>query len=130
MDFLAWRNAIEHSGDRIERLLYHSQLGMVQRNANRWLKLSQHIHLARFHFIQFSEGNERRVLRLKTLDKILNHLAGVESVLIQDPSVRKLPEWQSCLDQIRDTPSSAERRKVVLSLPEDHPLYTWLVDSI
>ena len=128
--FLDWRNGFEHSGDRIDRLLYHSQLELIRRNADRWLKLSQHIRLARFHFIKISEGNERKVFRLETLDKILNHLIVVESGLIQDPSARKIPGWQSCLEQIRDTPSSAERQKVVLSLPEDHPLYTWLVDSI
>ncbi len=128
--YLDWRNRIEHSDDRVERLLYHSQLGVTRQVSARLLKLSQQLRLARLLLNTLHETDQIETNKLRTLQQLLIHLEVFEKELIQVASARIIPTWQSILDQIRDTQTSAERRKVVLSLPGDHPLYTWLVDSI
>lgn len=129
MRFLAWRNEREHSGDRLERLLYQSQLETIRKFSTQLLRLSQHIRLARLCFSDLEESAHTKSNKLEALERILAHLGATESVLVKVPSDEKIPGWQAILKGIRDTPSTADRRKMVISLTEDHPLYTWLVDS-
>jgi hypothetical protein len=130
MQFLAWRKGFEHAKNPLERLVYHSQIEAIRQISAKLLRLSQHIRLARLCFSELGGKVRSNTSSLEALDKFLTHLDVIESILVQVPSARKIPGWQSTLEQIRDTPTSAERRKVVLSLTDDHPLYTWLVDSI
>lgn len=127
--FLAWRNGREHSSDPFERIFYHSQLALMHKISARQLFLFQHSRLAHLSFRELEKIRVQRAYQPALLDKILSHLSAIEAVLLQDSSEHKFPDWQAWLDQIRDTSSSTERKKVVLSLPVDHPLYIWLVDS-
>ncbi len=128
--FLDWRNRHEHSDDPFERIFYHCQLDLIRKISSRLLKLSQHIRLTKLRFTELGKANQVWAYRLKKMTGIFTHLEAIETELVQDASERQLPGWQSMVDQIRDTSSPEARRKVVLSLPANHPLYTWLVDSI
>ncbi|MFW5714611.1 MAG: hypothetical protein ACOCYU_08060, partial [Brevefilum sp.] len=127
--FLSWRNEQEQSDNRLERILYHSQLDPIRQISSRLLELSQHIRLIRLNFTELEQNQKERSQKMNTIDRILGHLAVIEDVLVQEPDLQKVPDWQSDLDRVRDTGTSEDRRKVVLSLSSDHPLYTWLVDS-
>lgn len=130
--FLTWRKEIEHTNDRIERILYHSQLDHIQKTSSKLLTLSQQTRLARLAFseLELNEGNTNSVRRLDVLARMLNHLLVIESKITSNTSVQKVPDWQKLVYQLRDTPTTEEQRMVVRSLSGNHPLYTWLVDVI
>jgi hypothetical protein len=128
--FLAWRRGMESSDDRLERILYQSQLWLIREISARLLKLSRHAHLARLCLSEISDVQLGNSSKLRSLERGLDHLVSVEGLLVRDSAARQIPDWLSPISQILDTPSSEDRRKVVLSLPGNHPLYAWLVDAI
>lgn len=130
-NFYDWRQDFEHTGDRVARLLYHSHLNIIHQISDCLLRLSNHIHQAKFSFTLLGDGNEvTPAMKIRSGENILDHLAAIEGILIPDPDHQRFPEWQTNYQDLFNTPSSEKRQQMVLSISDDHPLYSWLVQSI
>lgn len=129
--FLNWRGEFEHPDDPMQLILYHSQLEIVRKISSKFLALTQHIRLAKLHFKEFEQSNNLFLeYQLNAAEKLIADLGALELLLVPNPAAQRVARWQSGLEQIHHTSSLEERQKVVLSLPEDHPLLPWLVEAI
>lgn len=129
--FFEWRRAIEHSGDRVERLLYHSHLGLIRQISDMLLRLSQHSRQARLSFATLGQGDEVTLTtQIQAAENILDHLSAMESILVSETGDRRFPAWQEAFQKINEAKTNEKRREMALTLSDDHPLYAWLVQSV
>jgi len=127
---LNWRQSFEHSNDRVALLLYQSHLRLIRLVTDCLLKLTQHSRQAIFSFKILSKSEDMpSANKMNLFENILDHMGAIEELLISDFDERRFPGWQNALKQYRDTHDPEERREMVLSLPEEHPLYGWLIQS-
>ena len=128
--FLLWRQSMEHSQNRISQVVYHSYLGLVREITDQLLRLWQHVQQTNFRFKMLEKAREMKVkIQMSTIENILDHLAGIEEILIADENERRFPLWQQTIQKVRATSDPDQRRQIVLTTPEDHPMYTFLIQS-
>ncbi|MEA3327245.1 MAG: hypothetical protein U9R53_08040 [Chloroflexota bacterium] len=128
LGFYHWRQSLEHSDDRINRLLYHSHLDTVRQISTKWLRLSQHSHHARLSFgLLNKEEMYPSKTQIENLKDVLYHLGKMEDILNEPDDERCFPRWQTACNQILDAKTPEVRHQMVSSLPKDHPLFRWLV---
>jgi hypothetical protein len=128
--FIAWRRAYKETGDQVNQLLYHSHRDTIRQISQQFYKLSEHIRLAKLGFS--SPQNVDRVsprMQLQIGENILEHLGAIEDMLILEPEDRRFPEWHIAFREIFSGPSPLTSQQRILTLPENHPLYAWLVQS-
>jgi len=126
----SWRQAFEHSENRISQILYQSHLKLIREITDRLLLLWQHVQQASSRMIMLEKANDLRVNpRMTTIENITDHLGSVESLLICDEKARKYPSWQDVVSQLQSTSDPEERRQIVLVTPQDHPLVAFLIQS-
>ena len=129
--FFAWRHQMEHTDNRLRMVLYHSSQEKVRAISDTLLNLYQHIRLA---MIRFSAMESKSQLPFQTqsaeMESLLDHLTAIEDQLIHQPQERKFPDWQKAYEEILSAPTTQARQSLVVSLPENHPLSPWLVQSI
>ena len=129
--FLEWRRSFEHSGDRFYALLYHFDLERIRSISDDLLRLSQHSRQAHLNFSELSASEECPFETLmQTSSRLLNHLSKVEAVLVTSQADNRFAKWIDELKAIDDAKTLSERREMVFNMPNDHPLYAWLVQSL
>lgn len=129
--FFDWRQSYERYGNRVGRLLYHSHLNLINPISENLLRLSQDIRQAKLDYAVLVNGNEvSPAMQIKSAENLLDHLGAIESTLITEPDDRRFPEWQTNFQNLFDTLSTEKRQQMVLTFSDDHPLYTWLVQSV
>lgn len=130
-DFFEWRRSLEHHPDRVKFLLYHSQLKRIREISDTLLRLSQHSRQARLSFAELGKTQEVSLSsQLDTAENLLDHLSGLESLLIAEETERRFPAWHTAFQAVRTAKTQAARREATLALPSEHPLYAWLVQSV
>jgi hypothetical protein len=128
--FFAWRRAYKETGDQVSLLLYHSHRDTIRQISQLFYKLSEHIRLAKHGFSSLQDANEVSPrMQLQTGENILEHLGAIEEMLVTTPEDRYYPEWQVAFREIFAGPFPLTSQERILSLPENHPLYAWLVQS-
>jgi len=129
--FLEWRRSFEHTGDRFFALLYHFDLERIRSISDDLLRLSQHSRQANLSFSELSSGEELPFGTLMhTSSRLLNHLRKIEAVLVTSKEDTQFEKWIDELKAIDNAKTLSERREIVISMPNDHPLYAWLVQSM
>ncbi len=129
--FLEWRRSFEHTGDRFFALLYHFDLERIRSISDDLLRLSQHSRQANLSFSELSSGEELPFGTLMhTSSRLLNHLRKIEAVLVTSKEDTQFEKWIDELKAIDNAKTLSKRREIVISMPNDHPLYAWLVQSM
>ena len=128
--FFGWRSAYKKVGDRISQFLYHNHRDLIRQISQQFYKLSEHIRLAKLGFssLQTSEQVSARML-LQTGENILEHLGAIEEILVKSPEERRYPEWHIAFREVFSGNLPLTQGELILSLPENHPLFAWLVQS-
>lgn len=129
--FFQWRHEMETHPDRIKYLLYHSQLVRIRALSDILLKLSLHIHKARIS--QASLGNGNKVpfeIQLKYAENLLDHLSAIEEILVLTEEKRRFPTWRRSFQTVQAAETMDLKKVLALDLASDHPLYSWLVQSL
>jgi hypothetical protein len=130
-EFLEWRRSFEHTGDRFFALLYHFDLEDIRSISDDLLRLSQHLRQTHLSFSELNAGEELPFGTLmETSSRLLNHLSKVEAVLVTSKENKQFEKWIDELKAIDNAKSLSERREMVINMPNDHPLYAWLVQSM
>jgi len=130
-DFLEWRQALEHSSNQAERLLYHSSQNLVQEIAQQLLELTTHFRKSRISFTILDQENQSTLRgHTRTGENILEHLRAIEEILIKESDKMRFPDYQESFKRVIEAENARMRQQEVLSLSEDHPLYAWLVQSV
>jgi len=131
LQYITWRRSIEHSNDRLTRLFYHHDLGLVREISRKLLRLSQHSRQTLINFLLLKDtDNTSAIFQIQSMEKIMDHLCVIEALLTPEPELRVFPKWQKEFIQIRDAESTNVQQQMVLALPDDHPLYSWMVQSV
>lgn len=129
--FFQWRRSFENSEDPIATFLYHHNLDPIRQVSNLFIKLSQHIHQARLSLHALENAKKlATTIKFEAGDDLLEHMKAIEALLM--PSAKdqhQFPAWQAAFQEIISAESPEIRQKMVLSLPDDHPLTTWLYQS-
>jgi hypothetical protein len=129
--FLEWRRSFEHTGDRFFALLYHFDLEGIRSISDDLLRLSQHSRQAHLSFSELSSGEELPFGTLMhTSSRLLNHLSKIEAVLVTSKEDTQFEKWIDELKAIENAKTLSEWREMVINMPNDHPLYAWLVQSM
>ena len=128
--FIAWRRSIKEREDSISQLFYINQRDLLHQISQRFYKLSEHIRLMTLGFSAL-QGNQEISprMQLQTGENILEHLGAIEEILITAPEDRHFPEWYIAFRDIFTKNLHLTNQQMILSLPESHPLYAWLVQS-
>ena len=129
--FFQWRRETENSNGPISAFLYHNYLGSIRQVANLFFKLSQHIHQARLSLHTLENAKRlATTVKFEAGENLLEHLQAIEGLLLPSAEDQhKFPAWQAAFQEIIRAESPEVRQKMVLSLPDDHPLLTWLYHS-
>lgn len=129
--FFAWRHEMESSEDQTRYLLYHSQLAQIRALSDIFLKLSQHIRQARLSYGTLSQENDLPfTVQLRSAENLLDHMMALDSHLIPEENDRQFPNWRQAFEEVQSAETKDIRREKVLALSSEHPLYTWLVQSL
>ena len=128
LGFYRWRQSLEHSDDRINRLLYHCHLDTIRQISAQWLRLSQHSHHAKlsFGFLNIEEMYPSKT-QIENIKDVLYHLGRMEAILIKLDDAHCFSRWQMAFMKILDANTPEVRQQMLSSLPKEHPLYRWLV---
>ena len=128
LGFYRWRQSLEHSDDRINRLIYHCHLDTIRQISAQWLRLSQHSHHAKlsFGFLNIEEMYPSKT-QIENIKDVLYHLGRMEAILIKLDDEHCFSRWQMAFMKILDANTPEVRQQMLSSLPKEHPLYRWLV---
>ena len=129
--FFQWRRSFENSVDPISTFLYHQNLDPIRQVSNLLFDLSQHIHQARLSLHALENAKKlATTIKFEAGENLLEHLQLIEEILMpSNKDQHKFPTWQAVFQGIIGAESPEIRQKMVLSLPDDHPLLTWLYQS-
>lgn len=127
--FFEWRQSKERAADRVEHLLYHSQIGLIRQISDNLIELSEQSRQARLSFLSLVEKDEvAKPIQMREAQNLLYHLHKIENLLLPEPE-RCFSAWINTLNAIVEAETHQQQRELALALPEDHPLFTWLVQS-
>ncbi len=130
-DFFAWRNTLEHSDDPVTRLFYNNWLPDIRALSDNFLRLVQHVRQANISYSALSDADEvPLVVQIRAGENLMDHLTAMETLLVEDENERRFPVWLTAFKNISETVDLKERQELVLSTDHNHPLYTWLVQSV
>ena len=129
--FFHWRSDYENLKDHISTFLYHQHLTSIRKVSNLFFKLSQHIHQAQASLLTLENAKRlATTVKFEAGESLLGHLQEIEALLFPSNNDQyKFPAWQTAFQEIIQAASPEIRQKMVLSLPDDHPLLTWLYQT-
>ncbi len=129
--FFDWRHEMETCNDQTRYLLYNSQLSQIRTISDTLLRLSQHIRQARLDFMTLDPESEVPfAVQLRNAENLLDHLNSIETLFFPEESGRHFPAWQESFEAVHYAETQDTRKDAVLALSSEHPLYTWLVQSL
>ena len=129
--FFEWRHEMETLNDQTRYLLYNNQLGLIRGLSDILLRLSQHIRQTRLNYETLGQGNEVPfAVQLRNAENLLDHLSAIENILIPEQTDRRFPTWRQAFQAVQLAETQDIRRDMALALSSEHPLYTWLVQSL
>ena len=127
--FHEWRQSIERSNDPVDLLLYHSQMKVIREISNKSIALSEQSRQARLNFASLGKQNEVALpVQMQKAQNVLYHLGKVE-VLLTPELDQRFPGWSQDFQSILNVDPTQHPQEIHPTLPEDHPLFTWLVES-
>jgi hypothetical protein len=129
--FFRWRQSLENSDDPISVFLFHTFLSPIREVSDLFLRLSQHIHQVTLSLNELENAKKLALsVTLSVGENLLQHLRVIEEHLMSTVKKRqKFPTWEAAYKQVVEADSPENRQKMVLSLADDHPLSTWLLQS-
>ena len=131
IDFLEWRQTIEHSSNQVERLLYHSSQDLIHDISQQLLELTTHLRQTKISYAILGHDNQSALAgHTRDGENILEHLGAIEEMLIEESSKQRFPDYQQSFKRVVESADIQTRQQAVLSLTQDHPLYAWLVQSV
>jgi hypothetical protein len=130
-DFLHWRKEQENDPDQISQLFYQTYLRLIRHISERLLLLLQHSQQVLNNFMLLEEGLQTtHSARMNVFEGIMTHLSAIDEFQQAGSEDLQFPVWIEELRQISETTSPEVRQQVVLSLSDNHPLHSWLVQSV
>lgn len=128
--FLAWRKAFEHTQNRISKILYQNNLALIRQISKQLLLLWQHVQQVSYRFKMLEKAKELKVgIQVSAISNLVDHLGGIEKILVLDEAAWQYPSWQEALNQLQAIPDPEERRQFVLTVLSDHPMAAFLIQS-
>ncbi|HCU56919.1 MAG TPA: hypothetical protein DF984_01590 [Anaerolineaceae bacterium] len=129
--FFEWRHEMETCNDQTRYLLYNSQLSLIRAISDTHLRLSQHIRQARLDLMTLDlESEVPFAVQLRNAENLLDHLNAIETLFIPEETDRHFPVWQQSFQAVHFAETQDAQKDAVLALSSEHPLYTWLVQSL
>ncbi len=127
--FFGWRDSVEHSDDRVDSLIAHSQMKLIRLVSDRLVNLSEQSRQARLNFVALGQRDEvAQPVQIQKASNLLYHLSKIEEMLIPE-NERRFPNWIKDFQAVTEAEITQEQHDIAIALPEDHPLFTWLVES-
>ena len=129
--FFKWRHEMEANDDQACYLLYNSELSRIRDISDTLLRLSQHIRQARLGYNTLGLDNEIPfMVQMRNAENLLEHLDAIERIFIPEERERRFAAWQQSFQAVHAAKTQDARKDMVLALSSEHPLYTWLVQSL
>jgi hypothetical protein len=130
-EFLSWRQKVEQDQDAVERIIYQSQRALIRAISDRLMLMLQHIRQVTQDNDLIEKGLQPTTTsKMNTMESMLEHLGAVEALLVNAPDSHHFPGWIEEFEKVAEATSPEERQQVVLSLSENHPLYTALIQTV
>ena len=122
---------MEANDDQACYLLYNSELSRIRDISDTLLRLSQHIRQARLGYDTLGLDNEIPfMVQMRNAENLLEHLDAIERIFIPEERERRFTAWQQSFQAVHAAKTQDARKDMVLALSSEHPLYTWLVQSL
>ncbi len=126
--FLDWQQINEKSTHPIDRVIYKSQIAIIDEISNMLLELSIHSRQARMDHLRLNAETETLGNPFTTAKSFLSHMMVIEKYLVHPKDQRRFPGWVRNLETVMQIQDPSQRREAVIQMDNSHPLYPWLIE--